>query len=102
MPWRPVQALALPELATTTCAVPRATRGRQSFTGAAHTWLVVNMPATVAGTSEAIRARSRFLPLSEPLPVPRRLMSQNTPAARKPWGATTPPSISFQLFFMFW
>jgi hypothetical protein len=45
------------------------------------------MPATVAGTSEAIRAKSRFWPLLEPLPVPIRLMSQKTPLARKPRGA---------------
>src|ERR1043166_1312302 len=68
---------------------------RQDFTGAAQTWLVVNMPATVAGTSETIRARSRFLPFSEPLPVPSRLMSQKTPEARKPLGATMEPGILF-------
>src|SRR6266571_3464296 len=49
------------------------------------------MPAMVAGTSETIRARSRFLPFSEPLPVPRRLMSQKIPEARKPRGATMDP-----------
>ena len=51
--------------------------------------IVSERPATVAGTSDTISARSRFCPLSEPLPVPRRLMSQNTPLARKPRGATT-------------
>src|SRR5262245_47204485 len=63
----------------------------QTFTGAAQIWLVVNMPATVAGTSETIRARSRFLPFSEPLPVPRRLMSQKIPLAINPRGATMDP-----------
>ena len=82
-PCLPVQALALPELTTTAWARPFFTRSTQTFTGAAQTWLVVNMPATVAGTSETMSARSRFLPLSEPLPVPRRLMSQKTPAAAK-------------------
>ena len=59
-PRRPVQALALPELTTMACASPPGTRSRQILTGAAQTWLVVNMPAVVAGTSETIRARSRF------------------------------------------
>src|ERR1035438_6176899 len=58
------------------------------------------MPATVAGASETMRARSRFFPLSEPLPVPRRLMSQKTPAARKPCGARIEPGISVSLAFM--
>src|SRR5215469_18294418 len=53
------------------------------------------MPATVAGTSERMSARSRFLPLLEPLPVPRRLMSQKTPEARKPCGAVMEPGICF-------
>ena len=71
-----------------------------SFTGAAQAWFVVNMPATVAGTCEIISARSRFLPLSEPLPVPRRLMSQNTPDARKPCGAVMEPSMDLNLLLM--
>src|ERR1035438_9572319 len=58
------------------------------------------MPATVAGASETMRARSRFFPLSEPLPVPRRLMSQKTPAARKPCGARIEPGIAVSLAFM--
>src|ERR1017187_2885753 len=58
------------------------------------------MPATVAGASETMRARSRFFPLSEPLPVPRRLMSQNTPAARKPCGARIELGIAVSLAFM--
>src|ERR1035441_7606876 len=58
------------------------------------------MPATVAEASETMRARSRFFPLSEPLPVPMRLMSQKTPAARKPCGARIEPGISVSLAFM--
>src|SRR6185369_16439711 len=60
---------------------------------------VVNSPATVAGTSEMISARSRFNPLSDPLPVPSRLMSQKTPDARKPFGATIDPRISVNFIF---
>ena len=71
--------------------VPFFTRSTQTFTGAAQTWLVVNIPATVAGVSETMSARSRFWPLFEPLPVPSFLMSQNTPLARKPLGATMEP-----------
>jgi len=67
----------------------------QSLTGAAQTWLVVKVPATVAGESETSRAKSRLSGLCEPLPVPSRLMSQNTPAAKKPRGATTPPSTAW-------
>src|SRR5688572_23345566 len=58
------------------------------------------MPATVAGTSERINARSRFGPLLEPLPVPRRLMSQNTPLATNPRGATMEPLTSLNFNFM--
>src|ERR1035437_4085387 len=75
-------------------------RSTQTLTGAAQAWLVVNMPAAAAGASETMRARSRFFPLSEPLPVPRRLMSQKTPAARKPCGARIEPGISVSLAFM--
>src|SRR5439155_2646666 len=72
----------------------------QTFTGAAQTWLVVNIPATVARTSETISARSRFLPFCEPLPVPSRLMSQKTPEARKPLGATMEPGTFLSFAFM--
>ena len=41
-----------------------------------------------------------LLALFEPLPVPRRLMSQNTPLARKPCGATIEPSIILSFCFM--
>src|SRR5439155_3425298 len=84
---RPVHAFALPEFATIARATPPRTRSMHSRTGAAHTWFVVNMPATAAGPSQTISARSRLAPFSEPRPVPSRLMSQNTPAARKPRGA---------------
>src|SRR5438874_1891942 len=99
-PCLPVQALALPELTTMACAMPFLTRSMQTFTGAAQTWLVVNMPATVAGTSETMSARSRFLPFSDPFPVPSRLMSQKTPEARKPLGATMEPGMSLNFAFM--
>src|ERR1022692_1863330 len=61
------------------------------------------MPATMAGVSETMSVRSRFKPLLEPLPVPIRLMSQKTPLARKPLGATMEPEISlndFNLIFI--
>jgi len=61
--------------------------------------LVVNIPATVAGVFEMMSARSRLFPLLEPLPVPRRLMSQNTPLAMKPLGATIEPEISLNFIF---
>src|SRR5271156_6804802 len=75
-------------------------RSTQVFTGAAQTWFVVNIPATVAGVAETMSARSRFGPLFEPLPVPSFLMSQKTPLARKPLGATREPGISLNDFFM--
>ena len=100
MPCLPVQALALPEFTTMACAMPFFTRGTQTFTGAAQIWFVVNMPATAAGTSETMSVRSRFLPLAEPLPVPSRLMSQKTPDARKPCGATMEPSMDLNLLLM--
>src|SRR5215472_2338320 len=59
------------------------------------------MPATVAGISDTMSARSRLFPLSDPLPVPRRLMSQKTPAALKPLGATTDPSSDLNFGFMY-
>src|SRR6266496_5780113 len=73
------------------CATPLRTRAAQSLTGAAQTWLVVNMPATVAGSSERMNARSGLFPFWDPLPVPRRLISQNTPEARNPFGAVIEP-----------
>src|SRR5579859_6963161 len=45
-------------------------------------------------------ARSRLFPLAEPLPVPRRLISQKTPAALKPLGATMDPSTDLNCDFM--
>src|SRR5437868_1881957 len=58
------------------------------------------MPATVAGASETMSARSRFGPLFEPLPVPSRLMSQKTPLARKPCGATIEPLMDLNFSFI--
>src|SRR5215813_3356656 len=59
------------------------------------------MPATIAGASDTISARSLFCPFSEPFPVPRRLISQKTPEALKPFGATTPPATCRNLRFIF-
>ena len=81
------------------CAVPCLTRSTHTFTGAAQTWLVVNMPAATAGSSETMSARSRLLPLSEPLPVPRRLMSQKTPEAWNPRGAVMEPLMAVTFVF---
>jgi hypothetical protein len=81
IPRCPVHAFALPEFTTMACALPDLNLAMHTFTGAAHTWFVVNIPATVAGTLDTISARSRFLPLSEPFPVPNLFMSQNTPEA---------------------
>src|ERR1700691_5098797 len=58
------------------------------------------MPAIVAGFAETMRARSRFWPLFEPLPVPSFLMSEKTPLAVKPAGATIDPVISLKNFFI--
>jgi len=98
IPCFPVQAFALPELTTIACARPFFTRSRHTLTGAAQIWFVVNKPATVAGTFDTISPRSRFCPLSEPLPVPIRFMSQNTPEALNPCGATIEPKISITFF----
>src|SRR6185503_3028814 len=100
-PCLPVHALAFPELTTMTWARPLLRRAIQTFTGAAHTWFVVNMPAAALGTCDRIIAKSRFWPLSEPLPVPNRLMSQNTPLALKPCGATIEPGMVTNLNFIF-
>jgi hypothetical protein len=61
---------------------------------------VVNIPATMAGTSETISAKSRLLPFSDPFPVPIRFMSQNTPEAENPRGATTEPGTGVSLTFI--
>src|ERR1700736_390813 len=99
IPCRPVQALAFPEFTTIARADCFAARCRVIFTGAAQTWLVVNTPATDAGTSDTIKARSRFRPFSEPLPVPSFLMSQKTAAHLKPGGAQIEPGIFRSGFF---
>ena len=59
-PRLPVQAFAFPELTTMARARFPAACFALTFTGAAQTWFVVNIPATAAGTSETISARSRF------------------------------------------
>ena len=83
IPRRPVSALALPLFTTTACSL-----SEFSFiitcTGAALTLLLVNPAHAVAGTSEYKRARS-----SE-----RYLTPLCTPAALKPCGVVTPPSIT--------
>src|SRR5437764_7449657 len=58
IPCAPVAAFALPEVTTIARANFSAERCRLIFTGAAQTWFVVNIPATVAGTSETISAIS--------------------------------------------
>src|SRR5438105_15254127 len=98
-PWRPVHALAFPEFTTIARASSLRACCRLIFTGAAQTWLVVNTPATAAGVSETIKARSRFCPFSEPLPVPTFLMSQKTAAHLKPRGAQIEPGIFRNEFF---
>src|SRR5438128_3866484 len=94
-----MQAFAFPELTTIARANFLAARRPLIFTGAAQTWLVVNIPATAAGRSETIRARSRFCPFSDPLPVPSFLMSQKTEAHLKPRGAQIEPGICRNGFF---
>jgi len=98
-PWRPVHALAFPEFTTIARASSLRTCCRLIFTGAAQTWFVVNTPATTAGISETIKARSRFCPFSEPLPVPSFLMSQKTAAHLKPRGAQIEPATCRNGFF---
>ena len=97
MPCLPVHALAFPELTTIARAVCRAATFALSFTGAADTRFVVNVPATAAGVSETISARSGLAPLSDPLPVPSVLMPQNTAAASKPRGAQMESGIIFKV-----
>ncbi len=70
---RGAQQLAFPALMITARAAPRATTCRLSRTGAAFTSLVVNTPATFAGTSETSSARSGF---------PLTFRPQQTPEAR--------------------
>src|SRR5205085_10054384 len=85
-PSGPVQALAQPLLITTTRERPpdALSLAFETSTGAATALLVVNTAALDAGTSLTINARSR---------LPDFLIPQATPAARKPAGAETPPSI---------
>ena len=83
-PCGPVQALAFPLLAIMAWAFLVRRTVRQRWMGAAASRFMVKTPAAVAGASETIRARSR---------LPRSLIPQLTPLARKPKGAVTPPSI---------
>ena len=65
-------------------AVPfTATRATQTFTGAAQTWLVVNIPPRNRGRRRPATQGPAWGPLLEPLPVPRRLISQKTPPVWK-------------------
>src|SRR5205085_10608340 len=90
---------AFPEFTTIDRANFLVARWRLIFTGAAQTWFVVNIPATTAGMSEMISARSSFRPFSEPLPVPSFLMSQKTAAHLKPRGAQMEPGTCRNGFF---
>src|SRR5579871_5721475 len=91
MPSGPVQALALPLLATIAHALPDFACFMLNFTGAAFTWFVVNVAATVAGLSETMSAMS----LS-----PEALIPPARPAARNPRGAVTQPSTRLHELFM--
>ena len=87
-PAGPVQALALPELATIPWNGPPSARCFwQSSTGAALTAFLVKVPAAVQGRRENSRARSRRLRSC----FSRR--SQATPAASKP-GTSVMPALS--------
>ena len=84
-PWSPVAALALPELITMARMSSAGRRSRHHFTGAAHTRLVVNVPAAAHGRSAASTAMS-----SDPDAFNPALM----PLARKPRGmANVAPSL---------
>src|SRR5215469_15318894 len=48
-----------------------------------------------------MRAKSRLAPFSEPLPVPKRLISQKTPDVLNPRAATTEPPISVSFTFIY-
>ncbi|OGX40422.1 MAG: hypothetical protein A3C53_02480 [Omnitrophica WOR_2 bacterium RIFCSPHIGHO2_02_FULL_68_15] len=69
-PCGPVQALALPLLATIACALPRFRIGRQRRIGAAASVLVVSVPAASAGSRETMRAMSRRPRTLMPAPTP--------------------------------
>ena len=83
-PASPVQAFAHLLLTTIARARPPdcASCARDTRTGAATARLVVKIPAALAGSSQASRARSS----------PAGLSPQATPAARKPRGAVMPPA----------
>ena len=84
-PSSPVHALAIPLFTTIACALfDSNTTFLSHFTGAAHTLLVVNVPALTHGISENTSAIS-FLTLF--------LIPALSPVALKPFDAHTPPSI---------
>ena len=84
-PWAPVAALALPELITMARMSSAGRSSRHHLTGAAHTRLVVNVPAAAHGRSAASTAMS-----SAPDAFNPALM----PLARKPRGmASVAPSL---------
>ncbi len=83
MPSWPVQALAMPELAITTCTgFPPLTTSLSQSTGAAFTTLLVKVPAVMQSFCEKIIAMS-VLPLY--------LMPASAAAAINPFAASTPP-----------
>jgi len=61
----------------------------------------VNIPATVAGVSETISARSRFLPFCEPLPVPSFFDVAKHAAGAKAFGRDDGAGNFFELHFHF-
>src|SRR5579884_327117 len=92
IPARPVQALALPELAMMALARPRFffKCSRQRSTGAAAARFVVKTPAALApGASHTISARS-----SAPAVF---LIPAAAAAARKPFGVAILPSMAFHV-----
>src|SRR5688572_23368476 len=86
-PGTPVQALALPLLATIARTSEDARFARETRTGAAFTLFVVNVPAAAVLCWEKISAISGA-------DLFAALMPQNVLPATKPCGAVMPPGIS--------
>ena len=86
-PGSPVAALAMPEFKMTARALPPAATERETCTGAAQNTFLVNVPvATVSCADETTSAASK-----------RSGLFRNpicAPAAEKPSGAVTPPSMN--------
>ena len=80
-------------------AAALAARGTLIFTGAAQAWLVVNRPATGRRRLGQDQREIAFLPLFEPLPVPRRLMPKHA-GGEKAYGAVMEPGILWNDSFM--